>query len=203
MRVPACRCHAANVVIEALRSDLVTAPEVANLPAWRMLYVSSSLASTARTKRARHEEDEMKARWFALLAMVALLAIAAQPTMAAPTGPGYGGGTGICPNPNAPDADGDGIPNGQDPDYVRPGGAVGQRGSNNPLSLLLQYKWRWMVGNPFTFGAIALPAGYGPGDGTGNGGDGPQDGTGYGPGPNGDGTCDGTGGHGYMRGPRD
>ncbi len=145
----------------------------------------------------------MKARWFALFAMVGLLAIAVQPSMAAPAGPGSGTGTGICPNPNAPDADGDGIPNGLDPDYVRPRNGSGtQQGPNSGVGFLLKYRWGWMLGNPFTVGAIAVPMGYGPGDGTGNGGDGPGDGTGYGPGGFGDGTCDGTGSHGYMRGPR-
>lgn len=75
-------------------------------------------------------------------------------------------------NDNAIDSDGDGIPNGQDADYVRPQDGTGQKnmkGKNSQIKL---------GGNK-----------YGPGDGTGTG-VGPQDGTGYGPG---DGTCDGTG----------
>ena len=71
------------------------------------------------------------------------------------------------------DADGDGIPNGQDPDYVKPLDGSGQKFMHGKTSK-----------NKFGMG------GYGPGDGTGNSGLGPKDGTGYGPGT---GTCDGTG----------
>ena len=38
---------------------------------------------------------------------------------------GEGGNDGECPNPDAPDHDGDGIPNGQDDDYVPAGDANG------------------------------------------------------------------------------
>jgi hypothetical protein len=78
-------------------------------------------------------------------------------------------------NDNAPDIDGDGIPNGQDPDYVRPQDGTGQKKMNGKNSKT-------------TFGGNK----YGPGNGTGNSGIGPKDGTGKGSG-NGTGVCDGTG----------
>ncbi len=81
-------------------------------------------------------------------------------------------------NDNAKDADGDGIPNCLDPDFVRP-----MDGSGN----------KFMNGKNGKFGR----GGYGPGDGTGNQGIGPKDGTGYGAG-NGGGICDGTGPKGKM-----
>jgi hypothetical protein len=77
-------------------------------------------------------------------------------------------GDGVCDQFQAGygfDDDGDGIPNGQDPDYVKPKDGTGKK-----------------------FGK----GGFGPGDGTGNSGLGPRDGTGYGSG-SGTGTCDGTG----------
>jgi hypothetical protein len=78
-------------------------------------------------------------------------------------------------NDYALDSDGDGIPNCQDPDYVRPLDGSGQK---------------FMNGRMAKFGR----GGYGPGDGTGNKGIGPKDGTGYGPGTGtGTGICDGTG----------
>ena len=80
-------------------------------------------------------------------------------------------------NDNAFDADGDGIPNGQDPDFVRPEDGSGRQMKNGKST---QTKFG---GNK-----------YGPGNGTGNNGVGPQDGTGYGSGNGtGTGTCDGTG----------
>ncbi|MDZ7289692.1 MAG: hypothetical protein ONB44_10915 [candidate division KSB1 bacterium] len=77
------------------------------------------------------------------------------------------------------DDDGDGIPNCDDPDYVKPKDGTGRQfGKTNG-------------GAKFGNGKRG---GYGPGDGTGNQGIGPRDGSGYGPG-NGTGTgvCDGTG----------
>lgn len=147
----------------------------------------------------------MKARWFALIAAIALVATAPQLSISAPVGPGAGGGSGICPNPTAPDADGDGIPNGQDPDYLRPNDGLGRQWGRTNASSLLKWRFKWMLGGPW--GVLGMPmsvaSGYGPGDGSGNGGVGPADGTGYGPGPYGDGTCDGPGSpQGYMRGPR-
>ena len=78
-------------------------------------------------------------------------------------------------NDNALDADGDGVPNCLDADYVRP-----MDGSGNQMG----------KGKAGKFGK----GGYGPGNGTGNQGIGPKDGTGFGA-ANGTGTgvCDGTG----------
>lgn len=79
-------------------------------------------------------------------------------------------------NDNAIDSDGDGIPNGKDPDFVRPQDGTGQK---NMKGKNTQTKFG---GNK-----------YGPGNGTGTG-VGPKDGTGYGSGSGtGTGTCDGTG----------
>jgi hypothetical protein len=91
-------------------------------------------------------------------------------------------------NDNAIDSDGDGIPNGQDPDYVRP-----QDGSGNKMMRGNSYRSKFNKSIKNNFGS-QNGNGYGPGDGTGNNGVGPKDGTGYGPG-NGSGTgdCDGTG----------
>lgn len=87
-------------------------------------------------------------------------------------------------NDNAPDIDGDGIPNGQDPDYVRPQDGTGQKkmyGKNSQT----------------TFGGNK----YGPGKGTGNNGIGPRNGSGNGPGSgSGTGICDGSGPHGNRGG---
>ena len=87
-------------------------------------------------------------------------------------------GYGICDNYQAGygfDDDGDGIPNGQDPDYVKPEDGTGKKFMRGVKSQ-----------NKFGKG------GFGPGDGTGNSGLGPRDGTGFGPG-DGTGECDGTG----------
>jgi len=87
-------------------------------------------------------------------------------------------------NDNAPDIDGDGIPNGQDPDFVRPQDGTGQMKMNG-------WNWRSM------FGGYR----YGPGNGTGNNGICPRNGTGYGAGNGtGRGICDGTGPKGYRGG---
>ncbi len=87
-------------------------------------------------------------------------------------------GDGICDNFQTGygfDNDGDGIPNGQDPDYVKPMDGSGKKFMHGNMSK-----------NNVGKGA------FGPGDGTGNSGIGPKDGTGYGSGF-GTGTCDGTG----------
>ncbi|UCF62758.1 MAG: hypothetical protein JSW33_09220, partial [bacterium] len=86
----------------------------------------------------------------------------------------------------APDHDKDGIPNGQDADYL--GAGKGQRKAafrdtdgdgidDNMTKIMRQDQKR------------NRKAGYGPGDGTGYQGQGPKDGSGYGPGTN----CDGSG----------
>jgi hypothetical protein len=82
------------------------------------------------------------------------------------------------------DSDGDGIPNCNDPDFVKPMDGTGRQfGKLNGGSKFMNGK----------------RGGYGPGDGTGNQGIGPRDGTGFGPG-NGTGTgiCDGTGPKGKL-----
>lgn len=100
-------------------------------------------------------------------------------------------------NDLAPDADGDGIPNGVDPDYAPPMDGTGCRleagtgnGGEDGFMYRESYKWKYLQ--------QSSQNGFGPGDGTGNGGTGPGDGTGFGPGEGlGDGTCvpalDGTG----------
>ena len=115
----------------------------------------------------------------------------------AQTGPGNGNG--VCEfidedgdgfNDLAPDADGDGIPNGMDPDYVRP-----EDGSGN------QYGWgRYAKMMSQLFGEGRMAQGeaeggnhFGPGEGTGLG-DGP-----FGPG-GGDGDGDGDGDRAQRRG---
>jgi len=82
-------------------------------------------------------------------------------------------------NDNAVDSDGDGIPNGQDPDYVKPNDGTGQKFQNG------KGKGENKKGNM-----------WGPNDGTGNSSIGPKDGTGYGSGSgNGGGTGTGSGGN--------
>ncbi len=78
-------------------------------------------------------------------------------------------------NDNAPDHDGDGIPNGVDPDYTGP--------------KLQKNKFVDLNGDGINDnagkgkrGGKSGKGGYGPGNGTGNAGVGPKDGTGYGPG---------------------
>jgi hypothetical protein len=117
-------------------------------------------------------------------------------------------GNGVCQfvdedgdgfNDLAPDADGDGIPNGLDPDYERPGDGTGEQHANQmgALNRLGQLGDGEALLAGFGLMVGALNAGpraghaYGPGDGTGAG-VGPADGTGFGPG-DGTGDCDGTG----------
>ena len=115
---------------------------------------------------------------------------------------GYGFGVGGFLDENgdgfndlAPDADGDGIPNGMDPDYAPPADGTGYQfgsGSTNGDGVcdgdgepdgsayihMIKFEHRNGDGSGQT--------GFGPGDGTGNDGEGPGDGSGFGPG---DGTC--------------
>ncbi len=93
-------------------------------------------------------------------------------------------------NDNAPDHDGDGIPNGQDPDYQGAGkGKRQQQFIDNDGDGIAD---NVAAGNRQGFGRKgSRRGGYGPGDGTGSGVR-PQDGTGFGPGA-GSGNCDGTG----------
>jgi hypothetical protein len=112
-------------------------------------------------------------------------------------GSGLNNGTGVCQfvdedgdgfNDLAPDADGDGIPNGLDPDYVPAADGTGaghQYGQVSQLDNLSK--------SMSQFKGLFKGAGYGPGDGTGTG-SGPADGTGFGPGDGtGTGECDGSG----------
>lgn len=136
------------------------------------------------------------------ITLLALLAITLFAVTAQAEGFGPGSGDGVCNfvdedgdgfNDLAPDADGDGIPNGLDDDYVPAGDGTGSqhqwgRGSTveGPMKML-----------GFVFMNSGEFAGqghrYGPGDGSGDG-TGPADGTGFGPGDGtGDGDCDGTG----------
>ncbi len=113
-------------------------------------------------------------------------------------------------NDNAIDSDGDGIPNGQDPDYVKPQDGTGQKFMHKNQNKLLNsnkfmYKnqYKFSGSNQGTANQLKNKFGHtwGPGDGTGNGQIGPQDGTGYGSG-SGSGNCDGTGPNGKKRGGR-
>lgn len=92
-------------------------------------------------------------------------------------------------NDLAPDADGDGIPNGLDPDYAPvcdgTGDGLGlqeRSGASNQDGFIYRqgYNYNHRTGT----------TGFGPGDGTGNDGEGPGDGSGFGPG---DGTGEGGG----------
>jgi hypothetical protein len=130
--------------------------------------------------------------------------------VAAAQGFGPGIGNGVCGfidedgdgfNDLAPDADGDGIPNGLDPDYEKPADGTGSQ---------FQYRYGRMgvvgdiaagIGNAYAHMNAYKGEGpgqgggmnhsYGPGDGSGTG-VGPGDGTGFGPG-DGSGDCDGSG----------
>ena len=94
-------------------------------------------------------------------------------------------------NDNAPDHDGDGIPNGLDPDYTGPKMRSGNRGGG-----FIDLDGDGINDNMMGRGSKGMhknrKGGYGPADGTGNQGVRPQDGTGFGPG-SGSGNCDGTG----------
>lgn len=103
-------------------------------------------------------------------------------------------------NDNAPDADGDGIPNGLDPDYQGPKMQKGKKGSMGFVD---------MNGDGINDNAgmgrgkmsKGKKGGFGPGNRTGNQGVKPQNGTGYGNGA-GTGNCDGTGPKGNQKGAR-
>ena len=84
-------------------------------------------------------------------------------------------------NDNAPDHDGDGIPNGVDPDYTGPKYQKGKFVDLNGDGINDN-------AGKGKRGKKSGKRGYGPGDGTGNSGVGPKNGTGNGPG-----TCTATG----------
>lgn len=111
---------------------------------------------------------------------------------------GPGDGDGVCPfvdedgdgfNDLAPDHDGDGIPNGLDPDWIKPEDGTGamHRYAAQYGELLRKFFGEDVVAGMGAGNGHA----WGPGDGTGTG-VGPQDGTGFGPGP-GTGAGDGDG----------
>ncbi len=102
-------------------------------------------------------------------------------------------------NDNAPDADNDGIPNGQDEDFVKPADGTGQGWGRaefgNRNGFWQQAKnMRGYCGDRNIRGGGQR--GWGPADGTGNGGNGPMDGSGNGPNS---GDCDGSGSRGRGR----
>lgn len=128
-----------------------------------------------------------------------------------------GSGQGLCNfidedgdgfNDLAPDADGDGIPNGLDPDFVRPQDGEGQQLGWGRYTRLFQSVFGAQMHSygPGEPGYGQGEMGYGPGEGTGLGegpGEhtgGPEDGS-FGPG-SGDGTGDGVdeGGRAQRRG---
>jgi hypothetical protein len=103
---------------------------------------------------------------FHLFAAIALaLAIAATTAQAAgPNAPG------TCPNPSMADADGDGIPNGIDTDYVRPQDGTGSqyRRGAGPLGGQNGYAWQWREAfSGQNVRTMARACGFGPGTGTG------------------------------------
>ncbi len=113
---------------------------------------------------------------------------------------------------NAPDLDGDGIPNGRDKDYVKNRGGNGQKGFLDLNSDGINDRLEDSDGNGIADGKESRYSNrygengqmykngegsrrgnmWGPNDGTGNKGIGPQNGTGYGPG-GGSGSCNGNG----------
>jgi hypothetical protein len=119
-----------------------------------------------------------------LILLTSLLAVSALAQDDVTFGPGQGHG--ICQfidedgdgfNDLAPDADGDGIPNGMDEDYVKPEDGTGNmfRFGRNADALVKAF------GEAVTKAMNGNGHGYGLGDGSGTG-EGPADGTGFGPG---------------------
>lgn len=110
----------------------------------------------------------MKLRTLTLFAALALvLGLAATSAHAACTPDG----SGTCPAPWMQDADGDGIPNGQDPDYVAPKDGTGNKyGRGGAQAAGLQngnaYQWRSLL-QLGHLRAVIGAFGMGPGTGTG------------------------------------
>ncbi len=106
---------------------------------------------------------------------------------------GPGQGSGVCQfidedgdgfNDLAPDADGDGIPNGLDEDFVKPEDGTGnmyRKGQMNDLGDKLFGFAKGSHSDLSKTAGLGKGQGYGVGDGTGTG-VGPGDGTGFGPG---------------------
>jgi len=152
-----------------------------------------------------------------VLMVAMVLALGVGIAYAAPNGNGNGyrvaefideNGDGF--NDLAPDADGDGIPNGLDSDYERPQDGSGNgfgRQVDGPYAETkgLRSAANWDFAHYFFFGpfgpyVLEAPGNqHGPADGNGFGGDGPADGSGFGPGSgSGTGDCDGTGPNGQQ-----
>jgi len=137
----------------------------------------------------------MRKSTLTLLALLAIILMAA-----AASAQGFGTGDGVCNfidedgdgfNDLAPDADGDGIPNGMDPDYVPlqdGSGAQHQYGKLSQIDGLAKGFGASGTNGRGNMG-IGGGSGYGLQDGTGSG-MGPADGTGFGPGT---GDCDTSG----------
>jgi hypothetical protein len=126
----------------------------------------------------------MKIRIMLVATAIMLTALAATAMAQAPgNGPGAGGGT--CYNPSAPDHDGDGIPNGLDPDYGPPRDGTG-RGLRG-----MHVEWTgagfWYAPQRSLLNQWGAMTARGPG----------RLGNGYGPGGAGD--CDGSGPAGIVR----
>ena len=125
-------------------------------------------------------------RNFTTLLSIILVLMLASVATAQDFGPGQGNG--VCQfidedgdgfNDLAPDADGDGIPNGMDEDYVKPEDGTGNMYRRGQAVEMGGKEFGFAKGEGLSQGA---GQGYGPGDGTGSGGEGPGDGTGFGPG---------------------
>jgi hypothetical protein len=94
-------------------------------------------------------------------------------------------------NDNAPDHDGDGIPNGRDADYTGSGKGEQQKSFIDENGDGIADRATKGAGAGYRNGRQSKN-GYGPADGSGNRGVRPQNGSGYGPGAK-SGNCDGTG----------
>ncbi len=145
-----------------------------------------------------------------ILAIIATASLVAAGAMAqTDPGTGLGNGNGVCGfvdengdgfNDLAPDADGDGIPNGMDPDYVKPADGTGNQfgqqsdhlnGYGRYAMLMKKFAGDALMGKGMGQGGQSGQH-FGLGDGSGLG-VGPGDGTGFGPGDGtGDCTDDGT-----------
>lgn len=128
----------------------------------------------------------MKRNLITLMAAILVLMLAA---MASAQDFGPGQGNGVCQfidedgdgfNDLAPDADGDGIPNGMDEDYVRPEDGSGNMYRHGQAGEMGGKEFGFAKGEGMGQGA-GSGQGYGLRDGSGSG-VGPGDGTGFGPG---------------------
>lgn len=122
-----------------------------------------------------------------LITLMATILVLGLASMAAAQDFGPGQGNGVCQfidedgdgfNDLAPDADGDGIPNGMDEDYVRPQDGTGNMHRSGQEDEMGGKEFGFAKGEGMGQGG---GNGYGPGGGSGSG-VGPGDGTGFGPG---------------------